>query len=66
MGRRRNQKKVVIYRPEARKIQDKDKEEIAKRAVLALEKMQSNNPGQKPLSPEDVKKIINLMQESGM
>ncbi|SOB73977.1 hypothetical protein BQ9231_00094 [Cedratvirus lausannensis] len=66
MGRRRNQKKVVVYRPEARKIRDEDKEVIAKRAMASIEKIQALNPGQKPLSPEDVKKIIDLMQESGI
>jgi hypothetical protein len=66
MGRRRNQKKVVMYRPEARKIREEDKEQIAKRALASIEKIQALNPGQKPLSAEDVKKIIDLMQESGI
>ncbi|QIN54563.1 hypothetical protein [Cedratvirus kamchatka] len=66
MGRRRNQKKVVVYRPEARKLENKDKEEIAKRAMSSIQKIQALNPDQKPLSQEDVKKIIDLMQEAGI
>ena len=55
-----------MYRPEARKIREEDKEEIAKRAMASIQKIQALNPEQKPLSTEDVKKIITLMQESGI